>query len=331
MVASARAHPAYSLIVPVRDRPEGIGRLLVTLRRQTVQGVFELVLVEDGSARPATVAVESHKSYFPIRHEFLSAEKGIGPAGARNRGAALAKGRYLVFVDSDVRLPDDYLYRIDKHLKDCPDGVFFGGNDDVVPSGATFQQRAMHHAMTSWLSTGGIRGHRKGFGRFHPRTHNMVVKREVFQKMQGFREDFRYGEDIEFAIRMEKQGYAGEFLSTISVSHERKDNFKDFFMQVYHSGRARVFLTRLHPGSSTYVHYLPAIFCILLLFYFFFRPFVLSFFFVMGTGLVLVDACIRQRSFVVALLSVGAVLVQGIGYGLGFLSAQLGLGQGVRC
>ena len=129
MVASARAHPVYSLIVPVRDRPEGIGRLLVTLRRQTVQGVFELVLVEDGSARPATVAVESHKSYFPIRHEFLSAEKGIGPAGARNRGAALAKGEYLVFVDSDVRLPDDYLYRIDKHLKDCPDGVFFGGND----------------------------------------------------------------------------------------------------------------------------------------------------------------------------------------------------------
>ncbi|MCY4418474.1 MAG: glycosyltransferase [Cytophagales bacterium] len=313
----------YSIVVPVYNRPAQIQELLESIQQQILPKPipkFEVLITEDGSTQDAGKEIQKYKTHFPIQHIFSKTQKG--PAQTRNYGASEAKGSYLIFVDSDVILEKNYLSTLSEHLRKKK-SPFLGGPDDILPEKASAWQKAVHHAMTSLWTTGGIRGGTQyQMENFKPRTHNMCVLKNLFHKIGGFIPNLRYGEDIDFAIRMEKKGYPGEYLPNLRIAHQRKSDKKSFFQQVYASGQARRHLAHRHPGSTRWVHILPVMTVFSLIGLIIIgMVFSLKLFFGISLGGVLIllgYGLIHGYSLHVAYLFVVATCIQILGYGLGF-------------
>lgn len=325
----------YSIIVPVYNRPDEVEELLSSLCEQTVQ-TFDVHIVEDGSDIPCKAVCDRFADRLPL-HYYV--KPNGGPGAARNHGAERATGDYLIVLDSDVVLPPGYIAAIDEELKTTCDA--FGGPDRAHPD-FTCVQKAISYSMTSFFTTGGIRGGARKLDRFYPRSFNMGVSRELWQRLGGFRA-MRFGEDIDFSYRICDSGARCRLFPEAWVWHKRRTDFRKFFRQVYNSGVARINLHLLHPGTMKLVHLLPALFtlgCLSLLILFAWG--VLLFFFgpdhmnqafgfalselsllplLLFALLILVDSSIKNRSLSVGLLSIPAAYIQLIGYGTGFLSA----------
>lgn len=306
-----------SIIVPVYNRPEELEDLLKSLSEQEFED-YELIIVEDGSTISAADIVESYRFKLPsVRYLYIP---NSGPSVARNIGGKQALGDYLLILDSDVVLPPLYLRSVSEGINNTQADAF-GGPDAAAPDFSPMQ-KAVSYAMTSFFTTGGIRGgSASAMENFKPRTFNMGCRRELFLSLGGFAEDMRYGEDIDFSLRLIESGAKVKLFPTSYVYHKRRVDLDKFFRQVHHSGEARVELEKRHPGSTRIVHYLPALFTI----YCF-----LSLISVVGTLLlfayalfVFFDAWRKVGSIYTACLSVVASFVQLIGYGTGFLKAKL--------
>lgn len=305
----------YSIIIPVYNRPEEVDELLRSLSLQSVQD-FEVIVVEDGSTRDSRGVVESWCTSLPsIQYIYI---QNSGPSRARNEGARHARGEYLIILDSDVVLPPDYLRAVEDGLQRTGADAF-GGPDAAAPDFSPMQ-RAISYAMTSTLTTGGIRGgSADAMERFKPRSFNMGCRRSLFESLGGFSEDMRYGEDIDFSLRMLQRGAKVSLLPEAYVYHKRRASLSEFFTQVKHSGEARVALEAHHPGSTKFVHYLPALFL---------GYTVLAVLSVVGLVwlkayalLILVHATLQTSSLEVGLKAVAASFVQLWGYGYGYISA----------
>lgn len=306
-----------SLIIPVYNRPLEIDELLQSLLRQTYQEPYEIIVVEDGSIYSSADVVARYQGQLPIR--YLSIPNG-GPSRARNIGAGEAQGEYIVILDSDVVLPEEYLKTVSESI--ClTKADAFGGPDAASPDFSPMQ-KAVNFAMTSFLTTGGIRGgSEEAMEKFKPRTFNMGCRRDLFLSLHGFSEDMRYGEDIDFSLRLVQAGANVRLFPEAYVYHKRRVDLSKFFRQVMHSGEARIELERRHPGSTKLVHYLPAAFTLFC---------AIALFFSIGRGLILLYALAvlivatgATQSVYVGLLSVVTSFTQLIGYGTGFLKAKL--------
>ena len=326
----------YSIIVPVYNRPDEVAELLLSLSQQTFRD-FDVHIVEDGSEVTCREACDHFANRLDI-HYYVK-ENG-GPGAARNYGAERAQGDYLIVLDSDVVLPVGYLAAVDKELNECPADAF-GGPDRAHPD-FTPLQKAISYAMTSFFTTGGIRGGKQKLDKFYPRSFNMGVSRVLWQQLGGFRA-MRFGEDIDFSYRICDTGARCRLFPDAWVWHKRRTSFRSFFRQVNNSGKARINLHLLHPGSMKLVHLLPAVFTVgcLVLLILFVHGLVMWLFaaevmlqtygcalcllsalpIVLYKLLIFVDSSIRNRSMRVGLLSVPASFIQLIGYGTGFLSA----------
>lgn len=326
----------YSIIVPVYNRPDEVAELLLSLSKQTFKD-FDVHIVEDGSEVTCQAVCDHFANRLDI-HYYVK-ENG-GPGAARNYGAEHATGDYFIVLDSDVVLPPGYLAAIEEELKDSPCDAF-GGPDRAHPD-FTPVQKAISYSMTSFFTTGGIRGGKQKLDKFYPRSFNMGVSRELWQQLGGFRA-MRFGEDIDFSIRIFKVGARCRLFPEAWVWHKRRTDFRKFFRQVRNSGAARINLHLLHPGSMKLVHLLPAVFtvgCLVLLilfcyglFLFFFGPNHMNQAFgfalclisailpLLYKLLIFVDSSMRNRSLWVGLLSIPASFIQLFGYGIGFLNA----------
>ena len=321
----------YSIIVPVYNRPDEVDELLQSLTAQTEKD-FEVVIVEDGS----TLKCEDVcKRYADILDLHYYDKPNSGPGQSRNYGAERARGEYLIILDSDVVLPCDYLSNIKRHLSEGTDA--FGGPDAAHPD-FTPIQKAISYSMTSFFTTGGIRGgtsntskpKRKALDKFYPRSFNMGIRADVYRELGGFSK-MRFGEDIDFSYRIVEAGYATALIPEAWVWHKRRTDLRKFWRQVFNSGIARINLTKRHPGTLKLVHLLPAVFtvgvavCVLtaliaLLFNYHISLIALSPLLVYSF-LILIDSSLLSRSLLVGLLSVPAAFVQLMGYGCGFLQA----------
>jgi len=322
-----------------------VDELLESLSHQT-QKDFEVIIVEDGSIKPCKDVCDKYAGILALHYY---AKENSGPGQSRNYGAERANGDWLIILDSDVVLPEGYLEAVDNSL--TSDIVAFGGPDAANPS-FTPVQKAISYSMTSFFTTGGIRGGKAKLDKFYPRSFNMGIRRDVYLELGGFTK-MRFGEDIDFSYRIVEAGYRPQLFPKAWVWHKRRTDFRKFFRQVYNSGIARINLMKRHPGTLKLVHLLPTVFtlgvigCVLL--------------FGLGAALYLegewldanglrptdnmhqgvgmvfcvlallpllfysllifVDSSIRNRSLWVGLLSIPAAFVQLMGYGFGFIES----------
>ena len=294
----------YSVIIPVYNRPDEVSELLASIAAQSFRD-FEVLVVEDGSSVKCENIVNQYNDKLNIK--YLYKENG-GPAMARNYAAERAEGEYLLILDSDTVLPEGYFEAIEKYLATNAPDAFGGpdrGGDDFTPV-----QKAISYSMTSFFTTGGIRGGKRKITRFFPRSFNMGVRKEVFAKLGGF-SAMRFGEDVDFSMRVVEAGYTTALIPDAWLYHKRRTDFRKFFRQVRNSGKARIALTRRHPGSLRLVHLFPLGFVVLSLI----LPFD-----VLYALLVFADSSIQNKSPKVGLLSIAAAYVQLWGYGIGFVA-----------
>lgn len=325
----------FSFIIPVYNRPQEVDELLESLCG--VQGeAFEVVVAEDGSTQPCKEVVDKYLDRLYIRY-FTKPNSGPGPT--RNEAAKVAAGEWLIFLDSDTLIPPDYLSEVAKELAKGPVDAF--GGPDRAHEDFTPVQKAISYSMTSFFTTGGIRGSNEKLDKFHPRSFNMGIRKDVFEALKGF-SLMRFGEDIDLSIRIFEAGYHCRLFSGAWVYHKRRTDFRKFFRQVFNSGIARIVLQKKHPGTLKLVHLLPALFTIgtggLIVLSLFWPPALLPL--IAYALLIFFDslsdihgkayhgflqttwACLKMGT-----LSVIAAFVQLIGYGCGFIFALGGGGR----
>lgn len=306
----------YSIIIPVYNRPDEVDELLNSLTQQTVHDI-EVIVVEDGSSVTCEHVVKRYEQQLNIRY---FNKPNSGPGQTRNYGAERSSGEYLLILDSDCILPPGYLAAIEEELKRQPADAF--GGPDRAHDSFTSTQKAINYAMTSFFTTGGIRGGKKKMDKFYPRSFNMGLKADVYRALGGFSK-MRFGEDIDLSIRIFKGGYSCRLFPEAWVWHKRRTDLKKFFKQVYNSGIARINLYKKYPESLKVVHLLPAVFTLGVVFVLLSSlicPYALLLL-AMFAIIIFTDSSIRNRSLWIGILSVLAAFIQLTGYGSGFLSA----------
>ena len=313
---SATKTPLISIIIPVYNRPDEVDELLAGLVNQKIKD-FEVVIVEDGSQNPCKDVVERYKDRLDIC--YLWKENG-GPSAARNMGVEACHGEYVLILDSDCVIPEGYLTAVEAELDREPCDAF--GGPDRANAAFTPLQKAVNYTMTSFFTTGGIRGGKKKLDKFYPRSFNMGMQTSVYKQLGGF-SDMRFGEDIDLSYRVFENGYSCRLFPDAWVWHKRRTDFRKFFRQVVNSGIARINLTKRHPGTLKLVHMLPAAFTLgvivlLLASLFWVYALIPLLFYAL---LIFCGATIQEKSLLVGVLAIPAAFVQLGGYGLGFLWA----------
>lgn len=310
--------PYFSVIIPVYNRLEEVRDLLESLSKQSSKS-FEVIIVEDGSTLPCKSAVDSFSNTLDVKYYYKENE---GRSIARNYGIEHASGDYFIFFDSDCIIPPQYFETLEKELKnnysDC-----FGGPDAAHESFSDIQ-KAINFSMTSFLTTGGIRGGKIKLEKFVPRSFNMGYSRKVWETVGGFREMF--SEDIDMSTRIRNSGFSICLYRNAFVYHKRRVNLRLFCRQTYVFGMSRITLKLLYPDSLKIVHCLPAAFVIcslaMILFAFFVTPWSIvplaAYLFA-----IFLSATIASGSLKIGCLAIPASIIQLGAYGTGFLKAWL--------
>lgn len=309
--------PLFSIIVPVFNRRSEVEELLESLSLQTDKD-FETIIVEDGSTDHSEDIAKRYEAAANVRY-FM--KKNEGRSAARNYGMARAEGEWLIFFDSDCVIPPTYFEIVKREVErggfDC-----FGGPDAAADNFTTLQ-KAINYSMTSFLTTGGIRGRKKGMEKFLPRTFNMGFTQEVYKKAGDFRDVF--GEDIDLSLRIRKAGFNTVLLPEAFVYHKRRNTIRSFSRQMLVFGRSRVELHLLHPGSMKLVHLLPTAFMLGSIFL------ILATIFckwaILPLGIyylaLFIEALCRTRSIKVSLLALVTATIQLWGYSIGFMRSYV--------
>jgi glycosyltransferase involved in cell wall biosynthesis len=306
----------FSIIIPVFNRPDEVDELLESLCEQTVKD-FEVLIIEDGSVKPCKDVCDEYANILDLHYY---AKENSGPGQSRNYGAERANGEYVIILDSDVVLPTGYLQAVEDELKQKPCEAF-GGPDAAHPS-FTPVQKAISYSMTSFFTTGGIRGGKAKLDKFYPRSFNMGIRRDVYLQLGGFTK-MRFGEDIDFSYRIVEAGYMPRLFPEAWVWHKRRTDFRKFFRQVYNSGIARINLEKRHPGTMKLVHLLPTVFTLGVI-----GLLIISLFWplacvpiILYSLIILIDSSLNNKNLWVGILSIPAAFVQLMGYGFGFIES----------
>ena len=308
----------FSLIIPVYNRPDEVSELLESLSQTVYTGSFEVVIVEDGSDLKCNEAVKVFSGALDISYFF---KENSGPGDSRNFGMRKAKGDYFLIFDSDCIIPKQYLSEVAKsledHYVDC-----FGGPDMAMDSFSDIQ-KAINFAMTSFLTTGGVRGGSEKISKFQPRSFNMGLSKVAFERSGGFG-NIHPGEDPDLSFRLWNLGFETRLIKSASVFHKRRIDWGKFAMQVNKFGKARPILNSWHPQYSKLTYFFPSLFLlsflVALMMLFFGEPIVIIQFLLYFLAIFFVSA-VQNKSLNIGLLSVVAVWKQFYGYGTGFLKS----------
>jgi glycosyltransferase involved in cell wall biosynthesis len=310
-----------SIIVPVFNRPDEVTELLESLSKQTDKD-FEVLVIEDGSTLKCDEVCKAYEDKLNLHYYF---KPNSGRSETRNYGMDRASGNYFIIFDSDCIMPERYVELVKKHLTtsyvDC-----YGG-PDAADRSFNDMQKAISYSMTSFMTTGGIRGGTKNVKKFSPRSFNMGISKEVYEKVGGYKN--MIGEDIDLSIRIKEAGFESQLFPEAHVYHKRRVSLKKFFRQVNTFGKARLLLNKLHPGALKLVHTLPALFALgnvgLVLLAILFALFQCRYWWlwlipIVGYVLaIFTESFIKNKKISIAFLSIAASYTQLFGYGLGFI------------
>lgn len=311
----------YSVIIPVYNRPDEVDELLESLTKQTYKN-FDTLIIEDGSTLPCKNIVEKYQSELDIKYYY---KENTGPGESRNFGMKKATGNYFIIFDSDCVIPPQYFQAVEDGLKTHQFDTF--GGPDAAHSSFTDIQKAINYAMTSFITTGGIRGKKRSLDTYQPRSFNMGIKSEVFQKVGGF-SDIHPGEDPDLSYRIMKEGYKVGLIEDAFVFHKRRIDFQKFRKQVYKFGIVRPILIKWYPDKFKITYLLPSLFLIGSIFLCLFAAiFHLNFLLPLLAiaGVLFVDALLQTKHLKIAILSVYTSFTQLYSYGFGFLKSAISI------
>ena len=309
---------SFSIIIPVFNRPQEIDELLESLTKQDFSDDFEVLIIEDGSAQKSDIIVEEYKNQLDLKY-FCKENTGAG--ASRNFGMQQASGNYFIILDSDVIVPPQYLSEVKKILKINFTDAY--GGPDAAHKSFTSLQKAINYSMTSFLTTGGIRGKRSTITKFQPRSFNLGMSKKAFEKTQGFSK-MKNGEDIDLTFRLWQLGFETQLIEKAFVYHKRRSTITQFFKQTFGFGTARPKLNKMYPETAKLTYWFPSLFLIgldasvfLAIFGHYFLVKAYSVYF-----LVLLFDSFFKNGLKVAILCVITSFTQFLGYGLGFLESQ---------
>jgi len=310
----------YSFIIPVYNRPDEIQELLESFEALEGDIDHEIVIVEDGSSKTSKQIVEAFNNKLNISYYF---KENSGPGDSRNFGMHHAKGNYFIILDSDCILPKHYLLEVDKSL--CANFVDCFGGPDAAHMSFTNLQKAINFSMTSFITTGGIRGNKKSVGKFQPRSFNMGLSKKAFEESKGFGR-IHPGEDPDLSIRLWKLGYKTKLIIEAFVYHKRRISWSKFYKQVNKFGMVRPILNKWHPSTKKITYWFPTLFCLGV-----FVAVLLALigfnWLLIGYGLYFIVAFVlalfNTKNLVVSILAIPTIIIQFVGYGYGFFKSTL--------
>jgi glycosyltransferase involved in cell wall biosynthesis len=312
----------FSIIIPVYNRPVEVAELLASLTKLNGNVDFEVVIVEDGSEDSSENIVSSYKEKLSIQY-FFTENQGAGKS--RNYGMQKAKGNYFIVLDSDCLVPEDYLLHVKQRLNENYTDAF--GGPDAAHESFTNIQKAINYSMTSFLTTGGIRGKKKGMGKFQPRSFNFGISKKAFEITGGFNH-YKIGEDIDLTFRLWNNNFDTQLIEDAFVYHKRRTSFIQFYKQTNSFGKARPYLNKRFPGTGKITYWFPSLFLLG-----FFCSFILSLFgesvffafYVIYFICLGIHSTILSKSVYVGVLTIFTTGIQFYGYGSGFLLSKLTL------
>jgi len=306
----------FSIIIPVYNRPQEIDELLQSLTKQTYIKKFEVVVVEDGSENISKEIVQTYSKDLNIQY-YLKNNTGAG--ASRNYGMQHATGNYFIIFDSDCIIPPNYLVEVENVLTEKYTDAF--GGADAAHESFTTIQKAINYSMTSFFTTGGIRGNKKAVDKFQPRSFNLGISKKAFEITNGFSK-MKIGEDIDLTFRLWDNNFETQFIEKAFVYHKRRSTFKQFFKQTFAFGNGRPFLNKKYPGTAKITYWFPTLFSLFLLIsislvFFGFQLFAI--FFATYFAIIFLDSLMKNKNMAVAFVSIITTLIQFLGYGFGFI------------
>ena len=310
---------AFSIIIPVYNRPQEIDELLASLTKQDFSTHFEVLIIEDGSTDSSEEIVSKYESQLDLKYFF---KENSGAGASRNFGMQNASGNYFIILDSDVIVPEQYLLEVQNALENNFTDAF--GGPDAAHKSFTSLQKAINYSMTSVLTTGGIRGKKQAVGKFQPRSFNLGLSKKAFEKTEGFSK-MKNGEDIDLTFRLWENGFETQLIEKAFVYHKRRSTIRQFFKQTFGFGTARPILNKKYPETAKPTYWFPSLFIlgldvsiILVIFGYYQLLFFYGFYFLA----IFLDSLFQNKNLYVAFLSMITSLTQFLGYGLGFLESK---------
>ncbi len=317
--------PIVSVITPTFNRASELELLINSIQNQTFDhSKYEMIIADDGSTDETDKLLKHMESVVDFKLKFVTQENN-GPGAARNLGIQNSQGELILFIDSDCEADSKWIEIIyNEYLKEGFDAC---GGPDSAKSDFSPIQKAIDFSMTSFFTTGGMRGHGKNrLAKFYPRSHNMGMTKTLVKEVGGFGH-LRHGQDIELSHRIFQSGANVKFISEAVVYHRRRTSLKLFFRQTFNWGVARINLYKIDKSLLEPIHFLPSVGLITIFSVIFGAGLSISVFqYLLLIGLILFASLCISGSFKhkdIRVLSNLILIIptQIIGYGSGFLIA----------
>jgi len=243
-------YPHVSIIIPVRNRPEDIASCLQSLREiDYPPEKVEIIVVDDASTDNSPDVV----SRFPVT--LIAIKEHKQASFCRNLAAERAQGEILAFIDSDCLADPLWLKELVPAFKDPLLGAVGGAVDSY------FKEEGLdrYERVKSSLKVGfWFRRSREGENFFYVPSCNLVVKRDIFLELGGFKEDLHVGEDVDFCWRMQDGGYNLEYRPTGLIYHKHRNRLGAFARRRFDYGTSEPLLQQAHTDRIKKLIFPPA-------------------------------------------------------------------------
>lgn len=197
----------FSIVIPSFNGKELLSKMLLALRKSGMQPL-RCIVIDDFSSDGTSEMVEKE---FP-KISLIKNNKNLGPTASRNKGAKMAAGKYIVFIDNDILVRENSIGNLLSFLSNTGDAGMVGGHLINKDSQDVF------YNMGGPFGTGFLTVYDKSIPVGWIIESFIAVKRDLFERLGGFDADyFMFGEGPDLSKRMQKVGFKTYFVHTATV------------------------------------------------------------------------------------------------------------------
>jgi len=225
----ARGLPYFSIIVPVKNEGNVVGRILnAFLKVNYPRNKMEVIVVEDGSNDGTRDICKQYAEKYPELIKVFHRRISNGKPSALNYGLKMAKGDIVAVFDADNVPSPDILRRVVEYFKD-PEVAAVQGRNKSINADENMLTKFLSYEDAVWCEAY-LRG-KDALDLFvHLRGSCQFVRRDVLQKLRGFKEDV-LSEDMEISARLMEKGYRIRYAPDVCAWQESPASLKQLFRQ----------------------------------------------------------------------------------------------------